>query len=273
MRTINQSLADLDLADFQRAADAGQLFLVYQPKLNLRTGEIDSVEALARWHHPTRGDLRPDLFVPIAEENGCIDWLTEWALTCAMRQWRAWKRAGVDVSMAVNISALNLKHVSFPDLVARLCEREAVPARRMTLELTEGATQQAIPLMDTIARLRLKGLAVSLDDFGTGYASMLQLRRLPFTELKIDRSFIADLVTSRESLAITRSLIALAQELGLTVTAEGVEDEETLRALIALGCDRVQGYWVARGMPGDLFPLWISTWRRAPVGRTAGETA
>jgi EAL domain-containing protein (putative c-di-GMP-specific phosphodiesterase class I) len=261
------SFAKLSLPDFQRAAEAGEIFLMYQPKLTLRTGAIDGVEALARWQHPRNGALEPARFIRSAELCGAIDWFTEWALEQAIRQWSAWREKGLDLAMAVNISALNLKHFDFPDMVEALCERGGMPNSRLTLELTEGATQKALQLMDNVARMRLKGFDVSLDDFGTGYGSMLQLRKLPFTELKIDRNFIADLQTSRHSRAITRSLIALAHEFGLGVTAEGVEDYQTLETLTAFGCDKAQGFLIARPMTGERLALWLPTWQEATPER------
>lgn len=240
-----------------RAAAAGELFLMYQPKLDLRSGEITGVEALARWHHPRRGPIEPSQFIPETEKAGLIDWFSEWALTTAINQWAAWTAEGTHVDMAVNISALNLEDVEFPDLVSRICSNDGVNRDRLTLELTEGASQEETRLMDTITRFRLKGIGISLDDFGTGYGSLVQLKSLPFTELKIDRSFVGDLLRSRDSRVITRGLIKMAHDLGLSVTAEGVEDYATLEALSVLGCDKAQGYFIARAMPGDQFTLWV----------------
>ena len=141
-----------------------------------------------------------------------------------------------------------------------------MPAERLTLELTESATQKAIRLMDTISRLRLKGIGISLDDFGTGYGSLIHLRSLPFTELKIDRSFVLDLEISRDSRAITRALIGLAHELGLSVTAEGVEEEKTLRTLAAFGCDHAQGFFIARPLAAEVIPAWIRARAAAGTG-------
>ena len=248
------------LARLEKASEGGHLFLAYQPKLDLRSGEITGVEALARWHHPRLGPIEPSDFIPATEGAGLINWFTEWALTSAFRQWAAWTAQGITLEMAVNISALNLEHVCFPDLVSRLCLSEGVDQNSLKLELTEGATQEASRLMDTISRFRLKGIGISLDDFGTGYGSLVQLRSLPFTELKIDRSFVGDLLTSRDSRAIIRALIIMAHELGLEVTAEGVEDYPTLEALTALGCDKAQGYFIARAMPGDQLALWLRKW-------------
>jgi EAL domain-containing protein (putative c-di-GMP-specific phosphodiesterase class I) len=250
--------------EVEAAIGAGEIFLLYQPKLDLRTGAICGVEALARWRRRGHAEVEPAAFVPDVEACGAIDLLSEWAIATAARAWTGWHDQGVELDLAVNISALNLKHVRFPDRVTELCAAAGLPAERLTLELTEGATQESTRLMDTIARFRLKGIGISLDDFGTGYGSLCQLRMLPFTELKIDRSFVSDLPTSRDSRAITRGLIQIAHELGLEVTAEGVEDEETLAALAAFGCDRAQGFHIARPMAGDLIVPWLG---RRPARR------
>jgi EAL domain-containing protein (putative c-di-GMP-specific phosphodiesterase class I) len=248
----------LTLAGMQRAADTGALFLMYQPKLDLRSGAVTGVEALARWQHPQRGSIPPTAFIPATERSGLIDWLSEWALNTAVQQWVQWQSERLDLELAVNISALNLKHVRFPDLVCAICADHDFPPDRLTLELTEGATQDATRLMDTVSRFRLKGIGISLDDFGTGFGSLVQLRGLPFTELKIDQRFVSDLLVSRDSRAITRGLIAMAHEIGLTVTAEGVEDQATLDTLQAFGCDKAQGFLIARPMPGDQLSLWLA---------------
>jgi len=266
----------ITLAGLQRAAETGALFLMYQPKLDLRCGAITGVEALARWQHPKRGSISPSAFIPATELSGLIDWFTEWALTTAIRQWAQWRAAELDLELAVNISALNLEHVCFPDLVGRICTEQGVPPERLMLELTEGSTQEATRLMDTVSRFRLKGIGISLDDFGTGYGSLVQLRGLPFTELKIDQRFVADLLVSRDSRAITRGLIAMAHDIGLSVTAEGVEDRATLQTLQAFGCDKAQGFLIARAMMGDRIAPWLAQWdvdraRIHPVAKD-GET-
>jgi EAL domain-containing protein (putative c-di-GMP-specific phosphodiesterase class I) len=254
----------ITLAALERAARSGDLFLMYQPKLDLRSGAIVGIEALARWQHPRHGSISPVDFIPAIERSGLIDWFTEWALTAATRQWCEWREQGLDLELAVNISALNLQHLFFPDLVSSICSDQGVPQDRLTLELTEGSTQEATRLMDAVARFRLKGIGISLDDFGTGYGSLVQLRCLPFTELKIDRRFVADLLVSRDSRAISRGLIAMAHEIGLTVTAEGVEDQLTLETLRAFGCDKAQGYLIARPMCGDRLLLWMQRWKLRP---------
>ncbi|HEY0412615.1 MAG TPA: EAL domain-containing protein [Allosphingosinicella sp.] len=270
---MSATVPRLTLAGLEEAAATGQLYLMYQPKLDLRSGAITGVEALARWQHPRRGEIRPVDFIPAVERGGLIDWFSEWALTSAARQWAEWRAGGLDLELAVNISALNLRHVCFPDVVATICAAEGVPHDRLMLELTEGATQEATRLMDTVTRFRLKGIGISLDDFGTGYGSLVQLRSLPFTELKIDRSFVADLLVSTESRAITRGLIAMAHEIGLIVTAEGVEDQDTLTALQAFGCDKAQGFTIARPMTGDRLTLWMARWGSVPGSKASDPPA
>jgi EAL domain-containing protein (putative c-di-GMP-specific phosphodiesterase class I) len=249
------------------AAAAGELFLLYQPKLDLRSGEVRGVEALARWRHPARGEIQPDEFVPAIERGGGIDRLSEWAIDAAVRQWAAWHAAGLALDLSVNISALNLKHTCFPDAVSAIAGAHAMPAERLTLELTEGATLDSTRLMDATSRIRLKGMGISLDDFGTGYGSLVQLRGLPFTELKIDRSFVADLTVSRDSRAITRGLIRIAHDLGLSVAAEGVEDQATLDALVSFGCDMAQGFYIARPMAGHRIESFVRSSGAAAASR------
>jgi len=181
-------------------------------------------------------------------------------LEIALQQWLVWRDQGKMLNIAVNISALSLRNVDFPDFLQLLCATAGVPCEQITLELTEGATQHVVRLLDNLTRFRLKGMGVALDDFGTGYSSLLQLRQLPFTELKIDQCFVADAAVADESRLIVKSVIDLAHALGLTAVAEGVEDEETLHLLADLGCDEVQGYHVARPMkPGDLVPWLMET--------------
>ncbi|HEV2594503.1 MAG TPA: EAL domain-containing protein [Sphingomicrobium sp.] len=252
----------MTLSELRAAAAGGQLFLMYQPKVDLSSGEVNGVEALARWNHVKRGPIEPTQFVSEVERGGLIDWFSEWAIRSAIKQSAAWRAEGIHMGMAVNISALNLEHVDFPDLVSRICSEENVERDTLTLELTETATQDTTRLMDTTIRFRLKNIGISLDDFGTGYGSLVQLRSLPFTELKIDRSFVSDLLHSKDSRAIIRALIQMSHDIGLSVTAEGVEDYDTLAALTLLGCDRAQGYYIAHAMPGEQLPLWMRKWQR-----------
>ena len=250
------------LDELERTLRQGGLRLVYQPKVDAVDGGLVRVEALVRWTHAELGVISPVRFIPLAEEHGLIDDLTQWALRTALRQWREWNTAGLDTSIAVNISAISLEQLDFPDLVERLCRALNVPIDRLVLELTEGATQPLINMMDTLTRFRIKGLGLALDDFGTGYSGLMQLRRLPFSEIKIDRQFVTELSTSRDDQVIVRSVIELAHGLGLKVTAEGVETAEQLAILREFGCDFIQGYLLAHPLEAGELVAWAIRHKR-----------
>jgi len=254
--------ADIGLLDgFERALINGRLRMVYQPKVSLVDGRLRRVEALVRWDDPELGAISPSKFVPLAEKHGLIDQLTHWGLRTTLRQWLSWREDGLDTCLAFNISALSLDHLDFPDLVERMCTALEVPTDRLVLELTEGATQPLVKLMDTLTRFRIKGIGLAIDDFGVGYSTLMQLRQLPFTELKIDRFFVDDAPTSKDSELIVKSIIDLAHGLGLTVTAEGIETAEQMILLRDLGCDVAQGFFVARPLEPDKVQDWIVEWR------------
>ena len=253
---------DIRLLDgFERALINGRLRMVYQPKVSLTDGRLRRVEALVRWDDPELGAISPSRFVPLAEKHGLIDQLTQWGLRTTLRQWLNWCEDGLDTCLAFNISALSLDQLDFPDLVERMCRALEVPTDRLVLELTEGATQPLVKLMDTLTRFRIKGIGLAIDDFGVGYSTLMQLRQLPFTELKIDRFFIEDAPMSKDSALIVKSIIDLAHGLGLTVTAEGIETAEQLKLLRELGCDVAQGYFVAHPLEPDKLKDWIVEWR------------
>ncbi len=250
------------LESFERALARQKLRLVYQPKVSLKDGRLTRVEALVRWDDPERGPVSPSRFVPLAEKHGLIDQLTEWGLKTTLNQWKVWREQGLETRLAFNISAISLQRLDFPDMVERLCREMEVPTDRLVLELTEGATQQFVKLMDTLTRFRIKGIGLAIDDFGTGYSSLLQLRQLPFTELKIDRCFVADLPAAHDSRLIVKTIIDLAHGLGLVATAEGVETIEQLRLIRELGCDVVQGFLIAPPLdPGELIS-WNEDFKR-----------
>src|SRR5205085_3371111 len=182
--------------------------------------------------------------------------LTQWGLRANMKQWLDWKQEGLDTSIAFNISALSLQHLDFPDLVERMCRGLGVPTDRIVLELTEGATQPLVKLMDALTRFRIKGIGLAIDDFGTGYSSLMQLRQLPFTEVKIDQAFVADVPNSRDSRLIIQAVTELAHGLGLIATAEGVETLDQLRIVRELGCDCVQGYLVSPPLEPKTLKNW-----------------
>jgi len=241
---------------FERALINHRLHMVYQPKVRLRDGALTRVEALVRWDDPEFGVVAPSRFVPLAEKHGLIEELTQWGLRTTLRQWLKWREQGIDTCLAFNISALSLEQLDFPDLVERMCRGLDVPTDRLVIELTEGATLPLIKLMDTLTRFRIKGIGLAIDDFGTGYSSLMQLRQLPFTEVKIDRFFVNDAVTSPDSRLIVKTIIELAQGLGLTATGEGVETREQLQLLHELGCDVVQGYLISQPLEPDTLQSW-----------------
>ena len=266
--------ADLGLLEgFERALINGRLHMVYQPKISLADGGLRRVEALVRWDDPDKGAVPPSRFVPLAERHGLIGELTQWGLRTALRQWLAWRDEGIDTCLAFNISALSLDQLDFPDLVERMCRALGVPTERLVLELTEGATQPLIKLMDTLTRFRIKGIGLAIDDFGTGYSSLMQLRQLPFTELKIDRFFITDAPTSKDSALIVRTMVDLAHGLGMTCTAEGIETPEQLALLCKLGCDVAQGYLIARPLEPAMLGAWAREWATRWPSYAAGECA
>ena len=256
--------AELEMVHgLQRALDKQYLHMLYQPKVCMRDGGLRQVEALVRWEDPEMGSVKPSQFIPLAEEHGLIHEITQWGLRRILRQWLEWRDEGVDTSIAFNISALSLQHLDFPDLVERMCRALGVPTDHIVLELTEGATQPLVKLMDALTRFRIKGIGLAIDDFGTGYSSLMQLRQLPFTEVKIDQAFVADVASSRDSRLIIQAVTELAHGLGLIATAEGVETLDQLRVVRELGCDCVQGYLVSPPLEPNALKGWMQKFRRA----------
>ena len=264
--------AELEIVrGLERALDQQRLHMMYQPKVCLRDGGLRQVEALVRWDDPVLGAVKPSDFVPLAEEHGLIHELTQWGLRRILRQWIEWRDEGLDTSIAFNISALSLQHLDFPDLVERMCRVLEVPSDRLVLELTEGATQPLVKMMDALTRFRIKGIGLAIDDFGTGYSSLMQLRQLTFTEVKIDQAFVADVPHSRDSRLIIQAVTELAHGLGLTATAEGVETIDQLRIVRELGCDYVQGYLLAPPLEPKVLKGWVQKFRRAWPAMIAEE--
>jgi diguanylate cyclase (GGDEF)-like protein len=236
--------------ELRQALERDEFVLHYQPKVELATGRITSVEALIRWNHPTRGLLLPGAFLPVAERSELIEPLTGWVLRRALLDHLAWIAAGHDWSVAVNVSARNLSSLEFAGDVRRLLEELRVPADRLHLEVTETALAFDSALADDVVRaLSAQGISISIDDFGIGFTGLAQLRTLQAREIKIDRTFIAGLLTHEQDRAIVRSVIDLAHQLGCSATAEGVEDPEVARWLRAAGCDHGQGYLWLRPSP------------------------
>jgi len=264
--------------DLSDAIDAHQLAVYYQPKANL-TGAgpwtIDGVEALVRWPHPRHGLLLPGKFIALAEETGLVAPLTEFVLVTVIDQIKAWQTRGLNLTVAVNYAPQLLHDLQLPDRLSHLLEIKGVQAASLMLEITEGsATPHTTQTKDILSRFRLKGIGLSIDDFGTGYSSLVDLYRLPYGEVKIDRSFVRDLDNARkadEAKVIVRSIIDLANNLGLEVCAEGVESETALEYLRSLGCDRAQGYHIARPLPPD--QLYEMVTRSSPTRRQSPDNA
>jgi diguanylate cyclase len=253
------------MGELRQAIETNQLVLHYQPKLTVENGRIDSVEALVRWQHPTRGLLYPDHFVPLAEQTDLIERLTGWVLTRALSELRGLGPPAAYLTVAVNISARNLGRLGFAQRVAQVLDRVGVSADHLALELTETALMtdpaRAVSSLQEVSQL---GIRVSIDDFGCGQTSLGYLSTLPIDELKIDRSFICDMVENSRHAAIVRSIVDLGHNLALHVVAEGVETSEALMALRAIGCGLAQGYLFARPMPADQLHVWLAS-RGAPA--------
>ena len=260
------------MGDLREAIDGEGLVLHYQPKINVATGELIGAEALVRWHHPQRGFMPPDLFIPMAEETGTVHRLTRWVLRTAIAQAAGWSRAGLPIYVAVNLSARDLVERDLPDLIDGMLMEAGLPRDRLMLEVTESAVMsdpdEALTVM---RRLQAMGLSLSLDDFGVGQSSLTYLRRLPVQEIKIDKSFVLKLSVSPEDQTIVRSIIDLGRNLGYRVTAEGVEDAASLDLLRAMGCDTAQGYLMSRPLATAAFEGFVQAWanRQQPVREAA----
>jgi EAL domain-containing protein (putative c-di-GMP-specific phosphodiesterase class I) len=245
------------LGDLRRALDSGDVELHYQPKVRF-DGQVAGLEALVRWVHPERGRVSPEEFITIAETSGLMPQLTEYVLDTALAQIARWRRMGLDVPVAVNVSPRDVHSPGFAGAVAARLARHQVPPGSLQLEITEHVLlEDPQRAADTLNGLTGHGVKMSLDDFGTGYSSLVHLRRLPVSELKIDRSFVARLVVDSEDAEIVRCTIDLAHSLGLLVVAEGVEDDETWERLRDLHCDAVQGWLVAAAMPAEETTRWL----------------
>jgi EAL domain-containing protein (putative c-di-GMP-specific phosphodiesterase class I) len=254
-------LADLRWA-LRLEPGADGIALYYQPQVAVTTGEVVGVEALLRWRHPDRGMVVPDELIRVVEQTPVMRLLTARVLDEVIPQLAAWRDAGRPLRASVNVSVRDLHAHGMADRIADRLERYGVPPELLQLEITESALP-ADPhrVLDTITRLDRMGVAISLDDFGTGYSSLQHIRRLPVTELKIDRAFVLGMATDRGDAAIVRSVIDLARAFRLRVVAEGVEDERTWRLLAEAGCDAAQGWFHARPMPAAELAVWLDRYR------------
>jgi diguanylate cyclase (GGDEF)-like protein len=246
------------LGSLRQGIEGGQLELHYQPKVALGSGVVVGVEALVRWRHPHRGLIFPDEFIPLAERSGLMHRLTAHVVDTALEQARQWWSVGLEIPVAVNVSARDLHGMGLAETVERGLSEHGLPARAIRLELTERVLMtEPGRVADTLAALERIGVQLSLDDFGTGYSSLVLLQRLPVSEIKVDRSFVKRLATSPDDAKIVRSIVDLAHALGIEAVAEGVETEEVWDLLGDLGCDSAQGWYVSRPMAGQRATEWL----------------
>ena len=248
--------------ELQQAIEQRQFINHYQPKVHFATGTLAGVETLVRWDRPGHGLVYPDQFITLAEQANLIDALTWQIVAAALDQARRWADAGLVTPLAVNVSMDSLADLDFPDVVARLAQDAGIAPTAIVLEVTESRLMRdARASLDILSRLRLKRIGLSIDDFGTGHSSLVQLRDMPFSELKLDRSFVTGAHRDPALRAIVRATLTMTRELGMAAVAEGVETIDDWRLLRSLGCDMAQGYFIARPMAGADLPAWLDRWR------------
>jgi diguanylate cyclase (GGDEF)-like protein len=269
------SPARLALASELRAAiDNEDLVVHYQPKVDIRSRRVTGVEALVRWIHPERGFMPPDEFIPLAEHTGLIQPLTKLVLRSALRQCRMWQKDGLELDVSVNLSVRSLLDLHLPESVADLLLEYSVDPTRLVLEITESSIMaDPIRAADVVDRLSALGIGLAIDDFGTGYSSLSYLKRLPVSEIKIDKSFVMAMTSQDNDAVIVRSTVDLGRNLGLRVVAEGVETLEMWNELKALGCDIAQGYLLSRPLPADDLSVWAKEWQATEANALVASVA
>ncbi|HYC92059.1 MAG TPA: EAL domain-containing protein [Thermoanaerobaculia bacterium] len=248
------------MMDLRQAIARDELELYFQPKVDVRSEEVLHAEALVRWNHAVHGVMRPDEFIPLAEQSGRIGLITKWVIRKAIAQCAAWRAEGLDLTVAVNLSALDLFDSELPTLISGLLSEAGLPAEKLLLEITESAIMKDAAYAQKVLRdLKRRGVCLAIDDFGTGYSSLAHLKRLPVDELKIDKSFVLHLGdrAANDDFVIVRSTIELGHNMGLVVIAEGVENAEAWRILKELGCDMGQGYFMSPPLPAGKFREWV----------------
>lgn len=245
------------MAELRQALENDELILHFQPKIACGKGTLHGVEALVRWIHPIHGMMPPDEFIPLAERTGLIDDLTKWVLKKALGQSAIWHAENKALAIAVNISSLCLHNPDFPETLIGLLSSHNLPAESLTLEITETSVM-ADPdrALSILKQVHDQGVKISIDDFGTGYSSLAYLKKLPVSELKIDKSFVIEMVTNENDRAIVNATIQLGHNLGLQVVAEGVETGQTYEKLQSMGCDLAQGFHISKPLPAGEFVLW-----------------
>ncbi|HEX7637116.1 MAG TPA: EAL domain-containing response regulator [Burkholderiaceae bacterium] len=254
-----QAVPDIPVADLRAAIAGDRIEVHYQPKVDMLHGELCGVEALARWRHPVLGNVRPDVFVALAEREGMIAPLTLSVMRAAIAQAADWHAQGLELSMAINLSPRLFEDTSLVQHAAAMLAQYAVPPKRVVLEVTESSVVDCLgAALGVLARLRLRGFGLSIDDYGTGFSSLQQLARVPFSELKIDRSFVHGAHRRPNLRVILRSALDMARQLGLVTVAEGIELPEDWQLVRDSGCTVGQGFLVSRAMPGPDLPAWLA---------------
>lgn len=251
-------LPPMELDELKSACKNKEFVVYYQPQIDLVSKQVTSTEALVRWNHPLHGLILPGQFIGLIEHHNMIDRLTWCVLEQVLMQNSQWRKQGINLRTSVNMSAKMLKDLDLPDKLANQMKNNGTDPSQIILEITETALMDEIGMsLDILTRLRLKNFRLSIDDFGTGYSSMVQLHRAPFSEIKIDQSFVFDMEKEKEAQAIVETIIMLAHKLGMQAVAEGVETEKVMNMLQEAGCDLIQGYYIARPMPGNDFIDWL----------------
>ena len=252
------AISDVTANELDAAIRSGEITVNYQPQVDIKTGVVKSVETLARWFHPERGMITPDIFIDIAERHDLIDSLADSIIMQATRQGAIWHKQGIDLSVAINISMYNLRHLDFPDRITDIVNHAGMDIKKLVIEFCESRLVQDLgTYLDILSRLRLKGPLLSIDDFGTGHVSMDHLKQMPFGEIKIDRAFVNGAYKDDTARAILKSSVSLAKQLDMTVVAKGVEVKDDWDLVTELGCDMVQGYYVAPPMDVETFDAWL----------------
>ena len=258
LKAIGNTALPIRAHELERALAVSELAPWYQPKVRVADRSLAGTEALVRWNHPERGLLPPGDFLPQTEAGPHMTPLTFLMIERALADCVAWKQQGFDIPVAVNVSAHSLTTDGFADKVWEIVSRAGAAAENLTLEITETAAMaDTAAILTVLTRLRIKGISLSLDDFGTGYSSLRELHRMPFTEIKVDRSFVTGMCRDRDAAVIVRAIVGLGVTLGLRTVAEGVESEEVMAALADIGCDVAQGFLIARPMPAADVSGWL----------------
>lgn len=250
------------VSEIRAAVEQNQLSLYVQPKIDFATGKLLAVEALVRWNHPERGLIFPDMFIPFAEQTGHIDKISYWMLSEAAKYAALWQSEGLNIALAVNLSARDLIDIELPNKLKDILAKHTLLAHSLSLEITESSIMEdPARALDTVERIAKMGIQLSIDDFGTGYSSLAYLKRLPVSELKIDKSFVMNIEQDQDDVTIVRSTIELGHNLGLKVVAEGIENQHVWDILKAMGCDYGQGYFMGKPMPASALLEWSKQWQ------------